>query len=154
MSKTALLINDSRFESLILKDLLMRLDFTVEIADEFDALYEMERLKPDLVVVNYIMQQTRGDKLIQLMKAGMPGLKCLLSSNSNIRKSDFPEDYIDGILHTPASQFMLESLLKGMGMDEEPKDEVLICSNCKRDLKEFPDVSFCPFCGIPLKKDN
>jgi len=146
MEKRALLINDSRFESLILKDMLQGLDYSVEIADEFEALYTMERYQPDLVIVNYIMQQTRGDKLIQLMKAGMPDMKCVLSSNSDIKMSDFSGGHVDAILHTPVSQFLLESVLKRIDLQEKVEEEGL-CPHCKKDLKAFPNISFCPFCG-------
>ena len=146
MNMKALLINDSRFESMIMKDMLQKLSFTVEVADEFEALYAIERHEPDLVVVNYIMQQTRGDKLIQLMKAGMPHIKCVLSSNSDIKMSDFPEGHIDGIIHTPVSKFMLENVLNGTGIYN--KEEVdTHCKNCNRDLSQFKDIEFCPFCG-------
>ncbi len=36
MEKKALLINDSKFESLILKDMLQKMGFEVEIADEYE----------------------------------------------------------------------------------------------------------------------
>jgi CheY-like chemotaxis protein len=152
MVKRALLVNDSKFESLILKDMLQKLNFSVEIADEFDALYAIEKHEPQLVIVNYIMQQTKGDKLIQLMKAGMPDLKCLLSSSSNIRKIDFPGDYIDGILHTPVSTFLLESALDQIGMlrEEIQESQDGLCSNCGKDLTPFSDITFCPFCGHVL----
>ncbi len=154
MNKKALLINDSRFESMIMKDMLQKLSFTVEIADEFEALYAIERYEPDLVIVNYIMQQTRGDKLIQLMKVGMPHIKCILSSNSDIKITDFPGDHIDGILHTPVSQFLLESVLNRIGIFEEVKEEGLFCKNCKRDLSSFDSIEFCPFCGSPVHSEN
>jgi len=146
MIKKALLINDSRFESLILKDLLQQLDFTVEIADEFDALYAMERFKPGVVIVNYIMQQTRGDKLIQLMKAGMPELKCLISTNSDLKLSDLSGDYVDGILQTPVSMFLLENSLQNLE-HEKPKEISTLCKHCHKDLKPFHGIAFCPFCG-------
>ncbi len=150
MNKKALLINDSRFESMILKDMLQKLSFTVEVADEFEALYAIEKHEPDLVIVNYIMQQTRGDKLIQLMKVGMPHIKCVLSSNSDIKMSDFPGGHVDGIVHTPVSQFLLESVLNRIGIFEETKEEDPNCKNCKRDLSPFGDIEFCPFCGSPV----
>lgn len=150
MEKKALLINDSRFESLILKDMLQRLEYSVEIADEFEALYAINKYEPQLIIVNYIMQQTRGDKLIQLIKAGMPYLKCLLSSNSDIKISDFPGDYIDGIIHTPVSQYLLENVLGNVAQSSLDEKTNIHCTNCKRDLTEFLDITFCPFCGAPI----
>lgn len=152
MGKRALLINDSRFESLILKDMLQKLDYSVEIADEFEALYAIERYEPSLVIVNYIMQQTRGDKLIQLMKAGMPNLVCVLSTNSDLKSSDFSGNYIDGILHTPVSQFLLESVLENVAYRNKPvQEDDYLCTNCKKDLRPFSGIKFCPFCGSVVK---
>lgn len=147
MGKRALLINDSRFESLILQDMLERLGYAVEIADEFEALYAIEKFEPDLVIVNYIMQQTRGDKLIQLMKAGMPELNCLLSSSSDVKLSDFPGNYIDGLLHTPISQFLLEAAIENIGQAKKIVEVSTLCTNCKKDLAPFDSIAFCPFCG-------
>ncbi len=147
MGKRALLINDSRFESLILKDMLQKLGYAVEIADEFEALYAIEKFEPDVVIVNYIMQQTRGDKLIQLMKAGMPSLKCVLSSSSDVKLSDFSGGYIDGLVHTPISQYLLENVLENMEQDHQVIDNSTLCSNCKKDLAPFDGITFCPFCG-------
>lgn len=150
MIKKALLINDSRFESLILKDLLQQLDYSVEIADEFDALYAMERFKPGVVIVNYVMQQTRGDKLIQLMKAGMPDLKCLISTNSDLKLSDLSGDYVDGILQTPVSTYLLENALEQLQVDK-PKVVSTLCYHCNKDLKPFQGIAYCPFCGSVVK---
>ncbi len=150
MEKKALLINDSKFESLILKDMLQKMGFEVEIADEYEALYAIERDEPNVVIVNYIMQQTRGDKLIQLIKAGMPHIKCVLSSSNPIHKSDFSGDYIDGVLQTPASMFLLESVIKKILRDPEPTDETL-CIHCHKDLSQFDAaITFCPFCGAQI----
>lgn len=146
MDRRALLINDSRFESLILKDMLQDIGYTVEIADEFEALYAIEKHEPDLVIVNYIMQHIKGDKLIQLMKAGMPSVKCILSSSNNINLSDFSGGFIDGIIHIPVSRFLLKSVIENL----EHKEKTIVsklCSSCSIDLSPFNDIVFCPFCG-------
>lgn len=164
MKKKALLVNDSRFESLILKDMLNKLEYEVEIADEFDALYEVEQFEPDLVIVNYIMQKTRGDKLIQLIKAGMPSAKCLLSSSNSVKINQFADEQIDGIIHTPVSMFMLKDILlrigevdklitikKQMELDDEYDEDRRYCSSCDKDLSELSiNIVFCPFCGETL----
>jgi len=153
MGMKALIINDSRFESLILKDMLQKIGYTIEIADEFEALYTIEKFEPELVIVNYIMQQTRGDKLIQLMKAGMPELKYVLSSSNDVKLSDFPEGYIDGLLHTPISQFLLENVIKNIGQKNIEVEVSTLCPECKKDLVAFDGIAFCPFCGTMVNKD-
>jgi DNA-binding response OmpR family regulator len=151
MERKALLINDSKFESLILKDMLQKLNFDVEIADEYEALYAIERYEPGIVIVNYIMEQTRGDKLIQLIKAGMPHIKCVLSSSNPIHKSDFLGGHIDGVLQTPASMFLLESVIKNMSIEKESVNDSA-CPKCREDLAQFNHaITFCPFCGAAIK---
>lgn len=156
--KKALLVNDSRFESLILKDLLSKLDYEVELADEFDAVYLVEQFEPELVVVNYIMRETRGDKLIQLIKAGRPEIVCLLSSSSNVHKADFQENQLDGIIRTPVSMFTLKDLLRRVDSSKaeaaakalEQKDG-RFCDHCNADISAFNEaIVFCPFCGEEL----
>lgn len=158
--KRALLVNDSRFESMILKDILSKLEYEVELADEFDAVYQVEQFDPELVVVNYIMRETRGDKLIQLIKAGRPDITCLLSSSNNVHKIDFDEKSLDGVIRTPVSMFTLKDLLKRVELanaeevqekarkTEASESEARFCDHCDADISAFSEVIvYCPFCG-------
>lgn len=149
MEKRAILVNDSKFESLILKDMLQKLDYEVEIADEFDALYSIERFTPHLVIVNYIMQETTGDKLIHLIKAGMPDIKCVLSSSSDVKFSDFTNGGVDAILHTPVSNFLLRNVLEKVGQLNviDTVKQKKTCPKCDKSLEDFKEIAFCPFCG-------
>jgi response regulator RpfG family c-di-GMP phosphodiesterase len=160
LGKRALLVNDSRFESLILKDMLNQIGYDVEIADEFDAIYEIEQFEPNIVIVNYIMQKTRGDKLIKNIKSSIPTTKCLLSSSNSIKKENIDED-IDGVLHTPVSLFTLKDSLKRIGEKEDviqfigkEKKEINInfCPYCASSLDDFNEgIVFCPYCGEIIK---
>ncbi len=151
--KKALLVNDSRFESMILKDLLSTLGYEVELADEYDAMYQVEQFEPELVVANYIMQETRGDKIIQLIKAGRPDLKCLISSNNPLHKDDFRDIGLDGILRTPVSMFTLKDILRRVDEQSNTKAKQVDqderhCIHCGGDLGAFSkQIVFCPFCG-------
>ncbi|QUH30499.1 response regulator [Vallitalea guaymasensis] len=161
MRKRALLVNDSRFESLIMKDMLNNLGYDVELADEFDALYEAEQFEPNIVIVNYIMRKTRGDKLIKDIKSTIPDSKCLLSSSNSIRH-DKIEDSVDGILHTPLSMFTLKDSLKRVGEEEDiihfvGKDEISAhikyCPHCASNLSDFnQSITFCPYCGQIIRQ--
>lgn len=158
MRKKALLVNDSKFESLILRDMLNKLDYDVEIADEFDAVYEVEQFCPDVIIVNYIMQETTGDELIRQIKLGQPTAKCVLSSNSAVKMSDFNGKRIDGILHTPISMFSLKDTLlqlsqlsKELDSDVQEKVELRYCNSCNQDITIFgKSIGFCPYCGDEL----
>lgn len=158
MKKKALLVNDSKFESLILRDMLSKLDYDVEIADEFDAVYEVEQFCPDVIIVNYIMQQTTGDELIRQIKKGQPTAKCVLSSSSAVKISDFNGKRIDGILHTPISMFSLKDALHRIGdVDKEIETNInetldsRFCDSCNQDITIFGEnIGFCPYCGDEL----
>lgn len=168
MKKKALLVNDSKFESLILRDMLSKLDFDVEVADEFDAVYEVEQFRPDVVFVNYIMQETTGDELIQHIKLGQPSAKCVLSSNSVVNLNDFKNKEIDGILHTPISMFTLKDTLHRIGEvnqedifiegftgDKKTESSRRYCDSCNQDITEFGEhIVFCPYCGDELHLAN
>lgn len=156
--KRALLVNDSRFESLIMKDLLSKLGYDVELADEFDAIYQVEQFDPEIVVVNYIMRETRGDKLIQLIKAGRPEITCLLSSSNKLQLTDFSNRYLDGVIRTPVSMFTLKDHLRRVDEArriaadiQEAKiesEERRFCLHCNADISAFSEaIVFCPFCG-------
>jgi len=159
--KKALLVNDSLFESLILKDLLMELNYEVELADEYDALYQVEQFEPELVVVNYIMHEIRGDQLIEQIKEEKPDLICLLSSSSMIQKDEVKKNILDGILRTPVSMFTLKDLLRRIDtrisktiIEKKIKDrdgEERFCDHCNANISAFSlHISFCPFCGEEL----
>lgn len=161
MKKKALLVNDSKFESLILRDMLNKLDYEVEIADEFDAVYEVEQFNPDIIIVNYIMQETTGDELIEQIKQGQPEAKCLLSSNSTVKMEAFTGKKIDGILQTPASLFSLKDILNKLGLASSKMNLFDLygsselkkyCESCNKELSEFSNnIVFCPFCGDELR---
>ena len=151
--KKALIVNDSRFESMILKDLLETLAYEVELANEFDALVEVENYGPDLIVVNYIMEEISGDRLIQLIKAGDPSMVCLLSSSSQLNREMIVSNGADGILRTPVSLFTLKDLLRRVyegHPSSQPSEKKLhrTCHHCQGDLSAFSEqILFCPFCG-------
>jgi len=159
--KRALLVNDSLFESLILKDLLTQLNYEVEMADEYDALYQVEQFEPELIVVNYIMHEIRGDQLIEQIKEENPNLICLLSSSSIIHKDAVKENILDGVLRTPVSMFTLKDLLRRIDVRisktiiEKKKKEIdgeeRFCDHCNADISAFSlHIVFCPFCGEEL----
>jgi two-component system chemotaxis response regulator CheY len=152
LGRKVLLINDSKFESLVLRDMLIGLKYDVEIADEFDALYEINQFSPDLVIVNFIMQEIRGDKLIAMINAENPEIKCLLSSSNPVMKIDLTSIKIDGILRTPPSLVSIKDILERIGErdGEGEMKEAHYCKWCKKDISLFLGIVFCPYCGNQL----
>lgn len=151
--KRVLLVNDSRFESIILKDMFEQLDYEVAITDEFCALSEVENFQPELVVVNYIMEETRGDQLIGMIKTGQPEMICLMSSNSQLDRQRFKEAGVDNIMRTPVSMFTLKDLLRRtyetwQQKHGAPEAGDRLCPGCQADISGFSEnILFCPFCG-------
>lgn len=108
-----LLVNDSKLERIVLKDLLDTLGYEVTSTDEYGMFELFDEYQPDLVIVNYIMEQHRGDELISELKSQAPYIKCVLSSSNSIDKTQLQED-IDSIIHTPITRFILQEKLNLM----------------------------------------
>lgn len=109
--KRVLLINDSKFESIILKDMLSEMGYDVRIGDEFSAVQLVRQYDPHVLIANLVMRQTRGDQLISIVKMANPNIICLISSSSPISMKEFRFRKIDGVFQTPTSQSALAKLL-------------------------------------------
>ncbi len=107
-----LIVNDSRFESMILKDLLSQLGYNVSITDEYDAVRQVQSFSPDVVLANYVMKDTLGDRLIERIKTRYPKVLCILTSNSIINRDSLKSKKIDAILRTPVSKEHMEGVLQ------------------------------------------
>lgn len=103
-----LVVNDSRFEAIVLKDVLGQMGFAVELSDEYKALGRISKFSPDYFIANYIMKETSGDKLIEQVKQVNPNIKCLLSSSNSLNLQEFKSSSVDGILLTPVSMNSLK----------------------------------------------
>lgn len=152
--KKVLIINDSRFESMILSELLSTLSYETKMSDEFNALIDIENFNPDMVIVNYIMEEVRGDRLIQMIKAGRQEIICLISSSNPLKMDDFKSCGVDGILRTPVSKFTLKDTInRVLAAKIDVSDETSRrCDQCNADISEFSEhILFCPFCGGRMK---
>lgn len=107
-----LIVNDSRFESMILKDILSQLGYNVSITDEYDALRQVQSFSPNVVLANYVMKDTFGDRLIERIKTRNPEILCILTSNSIISRESLNSKRVDAIVRTPVSKEELESVLQ------------------------------------------
>ncbi len=151
--KKVLLVNDSRFESMVLEQLFSSFGYDVAIADEYEAMEEVDAFDPELVVVNYIMENTSGEKLIQRIKDQQPEIRCLISSNSPLSLSVFEPYGVDGILRTPVSAFTLKDVLRRVSqidtIDVPPvQGPIRVCDHCNAELSAFSlHIQYCPFCG-------
>lgn len=145
MSKV-LLINDCKFENLIMKDILDKMGYEVEVADEYNALEKVKFLYPDIVIANLIMKSTQGDELIEKIKKNISEVKCILSSSNSITIENYRNKNVDAVIHTPINKSELEKALEAKIKPIEKKDNKFkFCPYCGNKLNG--DFAFCPYCG-------
>lgn len=164
-----LVINDSRFERLILRDMLNRLGYSVKDTDEFISMRQIDSYDPDIIIVNRTMYDISGLDLIDMIKTKNPRYRCYLSSCSPLDKAAIDKSLADGAFQTPVDISRLEGLIQGREnlVGELTKDSpepvrekpgsgsraaaANFCSNCGGDIRHDPAYAFCPFCGKECK---
>jgi two-component system, chemotaxis family, chemotaxis protein CheY len=143
-----LLVNDCRFESLVMKDILKSLGYEVSITNEFEAMSEVREFMPDTLICNLIMKEIRGNVLIHKIKSLHPDMRCFLSSSSPISLNDYKKDKVDEVIHTPVSGEKLKELLQER---QEKQKKRAFCPFCGVKLETLDMKSiFCPYCGSKL----
>lgn len=112
--KKVLLVNDSKFESLIMKDTLSKIGYNVSVADEYDAVVKIQAFGPDYVIINRVMKEIYGDELASMIKVRYPDVKCILSSCDSINSDNYNKAGIDAVIKTPIDKSKLELVLKNI----------------------------------------
>ena len=155
--KRVLVVNDSRFERKIMRDMLINLGYEVETTDEFTALSLLDSYNPDIIIANMNMTNITGDMLIQNIKERRPTTKCYLSSCSEISPEYSQRKWIDGVFSTPINPGSLAVILQKEEIEEpKPLEEIKeLVANCRlpdnlHDENEVPRFTFCPYCGNKL----
>lgn len=162
--RKVLIINDSGFERLVLRDQVQNLGFEVRATDEFEGLKLIKKYRPDIVIANLTMTGITGEQLIEQIKDMQPDTRCLLSTCS--RNQCLANQSIDGVLETPTSMEQLSKLLHNQPDSgslqlerTEPLREVGPGEKelyHKSDAGEHniieSDFAFCPYCGKKLEK--
>lgn len=110
--RKAMLVNDSRLETMILTDMLKTVGYQVRVSDELRALEDLKSDKPDVVFVNYIMKSMRGDSLIGMMKLLQPNLICVLTTSNEVSMDAFKHRKVDAVLHTPTSPDKIKTVVQ------------------------------------------
>ncbi|ERI94135.1 response regulator receiver domain protein [Clostridiales bacterium oral taxon 876 str. F0540] len=148
MSKV-LLINDCKFESMVMRDILDEMGYDVEIANEFEAVEKTKYSYPDIVIANLIMKSVLGDELLQKIKNNNRKIRCILSSNNPIQLNDFKDKNVDAVIHTPINRDELSAALKNNIESAELQEiKFKFCPYCGGKLSG--DFKFCPDCGHKL----
>lgn len=154
--KRVLLINDSKLQNIVMKDMLNSLNYEVYIAEEHNAIPAVLDICPNYVITNYIMKEINGDKLAALIKIQYPDTKCIISSSNQIDIKNFDRRKIDAVILTPIDREELRKVLNSISSEAVKKNEDVdnfevkkYCSKCQKfvDLNIHSEYIFCPFCG-------
>lgn len=119
-----LLVNDCKFEEVILKDLLEQMGYSVRIENESNVIEGVNKFSPDIVIVNLVMKETKGNEVIQRIKQLNNNIICILSSSTPLKLEDYESYGVDNVVHTPIN-----------------KEKLIDALNFKKDLSQ------CPYCG-------
>ncbi|QZY53630.1 response regulator [Crassaminicella profunda] len=140
-----LIVNDSKLESIILKDILTKLGMNGIISHEHTIMNDLKNISPVMVVVNYIMEDITGDQLIEEIKKNYPQIVCILTSSSKLLKSQFKGSWIDEIVKIPIETNKIKEIIENYIINRKN-----ICFHCKKEIQE--DFYICPYCGQKLRE--
>ena len=118
-----LVINDSPFERLIMKDMVSGLGYETKSTDEYSTMNLIESYDPNIIIANMTMNKTNGDKLIAAIKVKRPDIKCYLSSCSKIRPDKLQYPNVDGFIETPISPGNLNRVLQNEDQEACPAEQ-------------------------------
>ncbi len=145
--KKVLLVNDCKFESIIMKDILKDMGYEVKISNEYAALEDVKSYNPEIIICNLIMKHITGDHIISESKKINFNIKGILSSSNDLELEDYKENKVDAIIKTPISKIVLEDLINSFYSDNS--------ANMVKEKKEntgFRKFMFCPYCGEKLNE--
>ncbi|MDP4142851.1 MAG: response regulator [Bacillota bacterium] len=148
-----LIIDDCRFQGIILKDMLEKLGYETNVIGEIYGLENIEKQPPDIVFVNYIMKDVTGDVLIEKIKEKCPNIKCVLCSSNIIFYADYKDRKVDAVIHTPVDKDKLIRVLKKINLDESENSNFQKKLD-KKEASSVPKFKFCPYCGSKLNDNS
>lgn len=146
-----LLVNDCKLENLIMRDMLLSLGCEVIISNEQNAFNDVSNLNCDVIIANFIMKEQTGDKLLRRVREMYPTIRCILSSNSDLKSENFKMENIDAFIFTPVSKNELEKAIKGdkeIVNHHKEKAKPSFCAYCGEKSDGHGDkTKFCKYCG-------
>jgi len=144
-----LIVNDCRFESIIIRDIINTLGYTVKITNEYGAIREIKEFSPNIVIANLIMKDTTGDKLLERIRQVDSNIYGILSSCNPIYLDNYKSKGVDNVIQTPVNIAALKKVLALKNEKQEgdnSNSNFSFCPYCgeKIDVQQF---KFCPYCG-------
>lgn len=138
-----LLVNDCKFESMIMRDMLKSMGYEVSITNEYDVMQKIEEVSPNILICNLIMKETTGNLVIKNVKARKREIVCYLSSSNELEYNDYKIQGVDGLIKTPVDVNELNKIIK--------KKNIAFCPGCGEKLDKYNSkIAFCPYCGYKL----
>jgi two-component system chemotaxis response regulator CheY len=177
-----LLVNDCRFESMIMKDMLNNLGYDVYTSDEYNVLPKIKELSPNILICNLVMKDIKGDELIRKVKRIFLDIRCYISSSNDIKFEDY-KNWVEGVIKTPTNTDQLIKILGNIKIEKADRSDYLL-NNTRKDageelfkrLKEkegtagskevkgepkielasgnYKVLKYCPYCGDNIEKFN
>ncbi|NLL07297.1 MAG: response regulator [Clostridiaceae bacterium] len=154
--KKVLLINDSRLQNEVMKDMLTSINYEVSVTDEYNAIAAVHNFCPDVIITNYVMKEINGDQLAAVIKIQYPNIKIVISSSNAIDINDFDRNKVSAVIRMPIGKDDLKMVLESISTESEKKyddsDSYEVKKYCKQ-CDKFVDVTLsnknflCPFCG-------
>jgi len=111
--KKVLIVNDCRFESIIMRDIISKFGYNVKVTNEYSAVREVKEFLPNVIIANLIMKDTTGDELINKVKDIDSNIYGILSSCNVLNKDDFKLKRVDEVIQTPVDGVILKKALEG-----------------------------------------
>lgn len=154
--KKVLLINDSKLQNEVMKDMLSSINYVVSVSDEYNAISAVHDFCPDYVITNYVMKEINGDQLAAVIKIQYPDIKCLISSSNSIDINNFDRGKINAVIKTPIERDELKMILDSISKenlknydDSDSYEVKKYCKQCQKfvDFNFSTEYFFCPFCG-------
>jgi len=168
--RKVLLINDSKLENKIMRDILDSINYEVCIADEYNAIAAVRDFCPDYIIANYIMREINGAQLAAMIKIKYPNIKCIISSSNPMDIKSFDRRKINAVIKTPIDRMELKRVLESVAEESENESDIYrnesytyknesdtsgnsdvnkCCKQCGKAF-DFNTFLFCPFCGNKL----
>lgn len=166
-----LIVNDSRFERQVLRDLILALGYEADTSDDYKSLERVDIYRPDIVIANLNMKNIDGDRLLARIKKKSPEIRCFLCSCSELNYNDYSGLQIDGLIQTPVNLGQLEQILNNERQKQAATGKFSLSSTCDEAYnRDEPFIiqeqrqgnissgeehfTFCPYCGKSMESNS
>ncbi len=112
MKPGVLVVNDSRFERMVLGNILEKLGYEPILADEYEAETLIAERKPAVALVNLHMESAEGDEFVKRLFVQYDECKFVLTSSSPEKlRQKSRKALISDVLETPTSEKAMAAVM-------------------------------------------